>query len=254
MAINDKVLNVVSKLGYRWISVPESANADIRCNKIYKDEDNDIAVFFRNKRVSSLILSSVVRDGGGLELETRDLNSCAYFFTVMDAETFGHHRIGHEKMLFDILDSEFYEPCLAQDLMNLNLPVEEVKIRPSTWTNEEQDFWLDKERTRYTEARSFNLWNDPKNPIHELQWKFINMCLDEISSFMGKKASNWIKARNILDYALSSDQFWWASAKPWWSLEMVEQGAFEMKNVITTLYKRQLDPILTADNLYRKIL
>ena len=256
MAVNNKVLHIISKMGYKWIAVSESADMGEHCSKLYIDKVNDITVFFRNKRVSSLILSAVVRKEAELVIETLDLNYCSYFFTVMDAETFGHHRIGHEKMLFGMLDSEFYEPCLAQDLMKLELPVEEVSVRPSTWTNEEQDFWLDKERTNYTEARSFNLWNDPKNPIHELQWKFINMCLDEISSFKGKKASNWIKARNILDYALSSDQFWWASAKPWWSLEMVEQGAFEMKNVITALYKigSDPDPILKADNLYRKIL
>ena len=259
MAVNNKVLHVVSKMGYKWIAVPESANSEPLCNKLYKDEYSDIAVFFRNKRVSSLLLSSVVRTEDALRVETQDLNYCSYFFTVMDAETFGHHRIGHEKVLFDMLDSEFYEPCLAQDLMNLNLPTEEVKIRPSTWTNEEQDFWLDKERTKYTDSKSFILWNDPKNPIHKLQWEFINMCLNEISSYIDKDSSNWVKARNILDYALSSDQYWWASAKPWWSLEMVEQGAFEMKNVIVTLNSRigpgpDPDPILKADNLYRKIL
>jgi hypothetical protein len=56
----------------------------------------------------------------------------------------------------------------------------------------------------------------------------------------------------MLDYALASDQYWWASAKPWWSLEMIEQGAYQLKSVVEKLNKPAL--IKKADDLYRKIL
>lgn len=42
----------------------------------------------------------------------------------------------------------------------------------------------------------------------------------------------WLKARELLDMALHSDQFWWASAKPWWSIEMIERGARELLDAI----------------------
>ncbi len=61
------------------------------------------------------------------------------------------------------------------------------------------------------------------------------------------------KARELLDMALSSDQFWWASAKPWWSLEMIEQGAYQLKQVLITLNK-DVQSVQNAKDLYSKIL
>jgi hypothetical protein len=38
-----------------------------------------------------------------------------------------------------------------------------------------------------------------------------------------------------MDIAMASDHFWWASAKPWWSLEMIEDGAYRFLNVIESI-------------------
>ncbi|MBU2235837.1 UvrB/UvrC motif-containing protein, partial [Patescibacteria group bacterium] len=32
-----------------------------------------------------------------------------------------------------------------------------------------------------------------------------------------------------------SDQYWWASAQPWWSIEMIEVGAKEFKDILQQL-------------------
>ncbi|MBD3365724.1 hypothetical protein GF360_00030 [candidate division WWE3 bacterium] len=277
MGINSRVLDVVSELGYKWIGASEVAlppeKKDLMGKSLFVDSNGDIDIFFRNKRVSSLILSASTRRAGKFLEETTDLwgsgvGENGHWFTVMDAETFGHHRIGHEKLLFDLLDDSQIESVLAKDLLGTNLSVEEVEIRPSTWTNSEQDFWLDKEHTKKTSGRSFILWRDPTNPIHKLQWDFVNYVLGLLKEKEETlDSATWDKARQLMDKALASDQFWWASTNPWWSLEMIEQGAFQLKMVAAVLCgfadssgevftdKEQLPSEMTkAENYYRKIL
>lgn len=256
LAIDEKVLKIVPELGYQWIAVPQVAYGPETSvpDYIFKDNKTEIKVFFRNKRVSVLILSATVRSVEDLIKETQDLHkSNKYWFTVMDAETFGHHRIGHEKLLFEILDSPFFQSVTVSDLLRMDLSVEEAAIRPSTWTNQEQDFWLDKEQTRATTAKSFILWQDPKNPIHKLQWELTELAISKATDLRGENSPNWREAREKLDKAIASDQYWWASAKPWWSLEMIEQGAYALRDVLFTLEKEGV-AAQKAEELYRKIL
>ena len=250
MAISQKVLSLVEKQGYKWLAASEVARADgvVTADKLYTR--NGLKIFFRNKRVSSLILSSVIRDAKSLIRETKDLHqSDKFWFCVMDAETFGHHRIGLEKVLFDILDDDFFEPVTVSDLLNSQeqFVTEEASLRDCTWTNSEQDFHLKKNQN------SFILWRDPENPIHKMQWKLTDLVVESVENYKNKEEQGYKQARALLDMAIASDQFWWASVKPWWSLEMIEQGAHNLKHVASVL-----DPngaiSKKAEKLYRGIL
>ena len=258
MAVSDRVLRVISSIGYQWIAAPQVAYGSEMpsANHTFVDESTGLSVFFRNKRVSALILSAVVRTASTLMAEARDLfESQKYWFTVMDAETFGHHRVGHERLLFELLDSSDFTTLTVSDVLSLGLETKTVELRPSTWTNEEQDFWLDKDRQKSTEARSFILWKDPKNPIHTLQWSFVDFVLEKVNQYPDKKAPVWDIVRQKLDIALASDQFWWASTTPWWSLEILEQGAFMLKDVMFTLFDSSDVSIYSqTTDFYRKIL
>lgn len=275
MAVNSKVLRILSSLGYKWIAAPQlsypSGNPAI--NKLYKyHADSDIGVkvsdtyiLFRNKRVSSLILSAICKDSASLYKETMDMHpndsqsaysavDTTYLFAVMDAETFGHHRIGHEKALFNVLNDTHFKSYLASDLVTeYQADAIATSIRACTWTNEEQDFWLDVEKTKSTDTKAFILWNDPSNPIHTLQWQLLNSVLTCVTQYKNKNLGQWTKARLALDRAISSDQFWWASAKPWWSLEMIEEGAYNLKEVLSNLPDEMIVKKKT-EVLYRKIL
>jgi hypothetical protein len=77
--------------------------------------------------------------------------------------------------------------------------------------------------------------------------------MQSVQDFPNKTSENYIKARALLDMAISSDQFWWASAKPWWSLEMIEQGAYGLKAVLITLEPDSISA-KEAEVLYRAIL
>ncbi len=261
MAINSNVLSVVKKLGFTWIACPELSyknDTDLpSTSTMYKDAGTGLNLLFRNKRISSLVLSSVCRDADDLVKETQDIyTKDAYWFGVMDAETFGHHRIGHERMLFDMLASPKFETVNSADIFNTMSSVERITLRPSTWSNQEQDFWLDREKGVATEAKSFILWQDPENEIHKNQWELTHLAVNCVTNHADRTTSAYTSARNLLDLAISSDQYWWASAKPWWSLEMVEQGAFELKKVLSTLYANTDNNINVqmSEMLYQKII
>jgi hypothetical protein len=262
LAVNSKTLGAISDLGYAWVLAPQVAGGSKPpCpDRTFVDTASGLSVLFRNKRVSSLILSAIARNVSTLITEAQDLfESQKYWVTVMDAETFGHHRVGHEKLFFEILDSPKFELIGAGALLDRGLEVENLSLRPSTWTNEEQDFWLDKNQSRATASKSFILWKDPDNPIHKLQWDFVEFVLKEVKEFFDKNIPVWKAAREKLDIALASDQFWWASTNPWWSLEIVEQGAFMLKDVILTLFTGNGDTKsgfvrATASDFYRAIL
>lgn len=255
MAISTDLLKVIAHAGYKWLAVSETALKEgaFSSSKLYKEKHSGLYIFLRNKRVSSLILSSLVKSADDLIRETQDIQHDKYWFLVMDAETFGHHRVGLEKLFFDILSNDFFESATVNDLINMSLSEELVEIRSSTWTNQEQDFWLDKEGKTQSDAKSFILWKDPSNPIHAVQWNFLNFVLSEINSFPSKDMPEWQQAREMLDKAEASDQFWWASAKPWWSLEMIEQGAHALRQVIHTL-TTDVNLNATAVNYYNEIL
>ena len=60
------------------------------------------------------------------------------------------------------------------------------------------------------------------------------MTLDLVYKY-SQKNKNYGEIRGKMDVALASDHFWWASAKPWWSLEMIEDGAFRFLDVIQSM-------------------
>lgn len=70
----------------------------------------------------------------------------------------------------------------------------------------------------------------------------------------GSSQKQWLKARKMLDEALHSDQYWWACARPWWSLEMIERGAYELKEAIFAVPDAPEKVKEEAKNLYFKIL
>jgi len=44
-------------------------------------------------------------------------------------------------------------------------------------------------------------------------------------------------ARGLLDRALHSDQFWWASRRPMWDINMIHRGLLQQSSVLVNAYK-----------------
>ncbi|HEY4494681.1 MAG TPA: hypothetical protein VJC02_01100 [Candidatus Paceibacterota bacterium] len=249
MGYSPNIIPIVESLGFEWILLDEIAlkgePGAVDYSKIYKIKNSKLKVFFRERRLSNLIMSAVVRSPETLREAMRDeIKSERYVVTAMDGETFGHHRPGLEKFLFDVLSTKDFELVTISDL--LNSYHEEIEIEPiaSTWASSKEDI----ER-----GVQFLSWKDPENMVHKWQWELFYLVHEEVK-VMDKKHTRYEEVRHRMDIATASDHFWWASAKPWWSLEMIEDGAYRLLDTIRMIPNVSEEKLLKARDLYEKII
>lgn len=246
MAFTNEIAKIVKDLGYKWILADEASypgeNPDYSKICTIK-KAGDFMIFFRERETSFKILSAQLSSGPILlnELGER-LKKDEYLLTAMDGETFGHHRPGLEKLLFDIYQTTDLPTATISELPKLfnKNPCETVA---ATWTLMHKDL-----------ARNvpFSRWDDPKNEIHQLQWKLTNLAIETVND-CNPNSKGFTVARKMLDRALHSDQYWWASAKPWWSLEILEKGAKELSETVLAVPGIDRKTEEKAQDLYKKI-
>lgn len=251
MGISQRVAEVIAQHGFEWIIVDElSFNRQagkIDYRKVYTLKNNpELTLYFRERRMSYKILSGQLGTGNLLIGGLGDrLNRHEYLLTAMDGETFGHHRPGMEHLLFEIYESKKLETVLVSDLpKHFPKNVEGVDLLPSTWALMEKDL-----ERRVPFAR----WDDEGNEIHKLQWRLTDLAIATVNA-CPQDAPGFSGARSLLDRALHSDQYWWASAKPWWSLEMIERGAKELRDVVLKTSSATPEARGQAQDLYEKII
>jgi alpha-amylase/alpha-mannosidase (GH57 family) len=248
MGYDPKILPVLEKFGFEWVLLDEIAHSGgvngVDYSKIHEIEGSKLKVFFRERRISNLIMSAVVRSSETLkESLQEELRSNRYILTAMDGETFGHHRPGLENMLFDVFDSPEFDLVSISELPSHFDSVSSVSPVRSTWASSKQDI----ER-----GVQFLSWKDPDNEIHNWQWQLLHLVINEVYK-LNKDSKDYDKVRNSMDRALASDHFWWASAKPWWSVEMIEDGAHRLLQTMSMIPDVPYDKTQEAYGLYQKI-
>jgi hypothetical protein len=232
-------------------------------------EEERIAVLFRDDILSNKISFQSIDGQGFLEhlRQLRKDGSNIYVVTAMDAETFGHHIQNWQNLfLAKVYESiappestykelkqrqplaaqhkalfEFQkEPAAADiqvvtvsELLELFPMGPRIEPIPSSWSTSAEDI----------KARNFYpLWKDPKNPIHHLQWEHLEICLDMVKAAL-KAADNPASrqhaqiARALMDEAQHSCQFWWASKRPMWDINMVYLGLQSQQQVVLNALK-----------------
>lgn len=249
MAYNRNVLPVLESLGFEWIILDEiactGAAGEVDYTKIYKIKDSKLNVFFRERRLSNLIMGAIVRSPETLEEAMKDdLKSDRYIITGMDGETFGHHRPGLEKMLFDVLSDKNFELITISEIFDFYKETVEIEPIVSTWASTKAD--IDK-------GVQFLSWSDPDNMVHRWQKELLDMTLAAVNE-MDKNNPVYDIIRKNMDKGMSSDPFFWASAKPWWSIEMIEVGAFRLIDIIRSVPGVSKDKLEKASSLYEKII
>ncbi|MFH1657035.1 MAG: UvrB/UvrC motif-containing protein [bacterium] len=245
MAFSEKVAKVVSKLGYKFILIDEigynGKNDNAPYDSLFSVSGTKLTAVFRERKTSNLIMGAVVRSQKDfLHTLEQDLKINKYMFTAMDGETFGHHRPGLEKSLFDIVEGQTPKQIFASELTQYFATTKEIKPRESTWASCEND--IEKNVQFYS-------WNDPKNRVHQYQWRLFNFVLKVVADHRLKD-----KTRKKLDAALASDQFFWASGEPWWSIEMIEKGAWGLREVIKSIPDISDADWKKTDDLYQQVI
>jgi alpha-amylase/alpha-mannosidase (GH57 family) len=271
MCYSQDIVRPVAGSRHEWIIVSGIAcPSDWPMNVIHNIDfdDEEVAVFFRDDILSNKISFRDV-DGPGFIAHLKNLHQGEgdiYVITAMDAETFGHH-IQHWDKLFLSQVYETLTPIDSPGVMREQKPLAEqhrrlfeygssaeagdirivtvsqlldifpraVKIspRPSSWSTSADDMRM---------GNFFPLWQDRNSPVHMMQWEHLDLTI-EITRKAVAIADNPLSiqfaslARTMLDPALHSCQFWWASKKPMWNMNMIYKGLNLQRDAMLNGYK-----------------
>jgi hypothetical protein len=246
MAYSQNIIDAIGKFGYQWIIIDEIAfsgkNDECDFSKLYTIKGSNITAVFRERKTSNVIMSAVVRSAESLRQVLQDeMKKDRYILTAMDGETFGHHRPGHHAILFEILKERSLGAMTVSELMKSFPGGGSITPKDSTWASSEEN--LEK-------GTQFFSWRDPDNIIHKWQWELLYFVLD---CFYAHEKAASPELRKKMDESLASDQFWWASAKPWWSLEMIELGAWRLFELLRSMHNVDEGDIAKGHELYSEI-
>ncbi len=250
MAYSRKVAEVVANLGYSWLILNEISFegklfSKIDTTKIYKLKGlPGLKVLFRNRKISDLIQRGQVCEPSEFyKLLEEEIKGNEYFITAMDGETFGHHRPNLDKFLAKVYKEDKVKSQTISEIINSFPQGEEINPVEGSWASMESEL---------KENIPFAQWNYPGNPIHERQWELTYLAINTINQYSSDQ--NYNEAREILDKALFSCQYWWASTVPWWEVEYIEKGAYFLKKVIEVLKTVPEDLKEKAQKLYQEII
>ncbi len=162
----------------------------------------------------------------------------------MDGETFGHHRPGLQNLPFELFASPKFNLIKISDLPKYYKETVQIQPIKSTWASSAQDI---------ENNTQFLSWADPENIIHQWQWSLFKLALEEVRA-LDKNAPIYPTVRAVMDEAMASDHFWWASANPWWSLEMIEDGAWRLLETLKRIPDINQEKLKEASGLYEKII
>ncbi|MCL4498919.1 MAG: hypothetical protein M1335_01575 [Chloroflexi bacterium] len=271
MAYGPSILEPVIESRHQWILLSGVAcPATWPVRQVYQAGSNDetLAVFFRDDILSNRISFHNIDDDGFLAhlRRLRDGQKDAYVITAMDAETFGHHVQNWEKLFL----AEVYEalgtgngshrelqqsqPLATQHekLFAYSQPADvdieavtisellerfprgpEIEPLASSWSTSKEDI---------AAGNIYPLWKDPHNVVHWLQWHHLNLCIELVHQAEkcaeGRASRRFADiARHLLDEAEHSCQFWWASKRPMWDINMIARGLAQQTQAILNAYK-----------------
>jgi len=231
MCYSYEVAQTVAELGFRWIIVDElSLNGKIgsvEYDRLYKvAELGDFLVFFKERPLSAgITYGSYPTAAPFLAALKGGLEGHSYLLTGTDGEVYGHHRPGQERLLSEVFGREIPKSCTISELIEHFAQADTVNPLPSSWSTWEDEM---------AQGIPYPQWQYPGHELHELQWQLTNLVLHTIKE-APPRTPGFPKARRLLDEGLHSCQYWWASCRPWWSVEMIEGGAQKLYQAVESL-------------------
>lgn len=244
MAYSPKVGKVISSLGYPLIMVDgisyQGGKTAAPKDKLFFLAGTKTITIFRERSVSNCIMSALVKNKKDFyEILGNEIDKNIYLTTAMDGETFGHHRPGLEKSLFKILSLKKPKQVFLSQLPEYFRAEDKFSPLASTWASTSEDM---------EKNLQFFSWDNLHNKVHRLQWSFLNYVRS-----LTKKRKYSDRVLEKFDKSIASDQFFWASGEPWWSVEMIEKGAWGLLESLKLLSKNKKE-IEKGEKYYRDIL
>ena len=272
MCYSHDIVKQVAASGHEWIIIsgiacPVAWPMDVVHTIDYPDKE--VAVFFRDDILSNKISFRDV-DGPGFIEHLQQLHhgeGDVYVITAMDAETFGHHIPHWDKLflsqVYETLTPDAALPRVMREqkpladqhrklfeygappgegdikivtisqLLDIFPRGQKINPRPSSWSTTADDINM---------GNYYPLWKDKNNPVHTMQWEHMDLTIDMVHKAL-ECADNPLSiqfaalAREMLDPALHSCQFWWASKKPMWNMNMIYKGMTQQRDAILNAFK-----------------
>jgi len=231
--------------------------------RVFLREGGKLKILFRDKELSLGVAFGKIKTVGEIITDVRDNQSSIrdHLLLALDGETFGWHRpkqlgfleellggtAGETSEVSEDLTSEVKEAGSAKlvtvsELIDLFPVGSEVRLGKTSWG----------ERVTRNSQFFYPHWEDPDNRIHRMQWELTDLAIQSVrnskynvgadrvparsGSPQGRTPTTpqkqWLKARNLLDRGLHSDQYFWAEGKDVWHLGMVERGAGMLRDVV----------------------
>ncbi|XOU94221.1 MAG: hypothetical protein ACNFW9_05245 [Candidatus Kerfeldbacteria bacterium] len=245
MAYNKKIAIVIQSLGYKWIIVDEICYNGVlnasQLNQRYQIKGTSVNIVFRNRAISDYFSfhGNPKKPQEFWDTVEKDGRYNPAIITAMDGENLGHHRKGWDIYWKKLATDKKIHTLTINSLLKKYKSKKIITPVNASWSSQDREL---------KNKHPYILWDDPKNQIHSLQWNLIHYT----SKLLHQKTkhSNYTKARKLFDKRLASDQFWWASAKPWWSLRIIKKKTKELQEVILLVDKNNKEGI----NISKKII
>lgn len=270
MAYSREILPPVIGAGHRWIILSGVAcptNWPVDTVYQIEHEGKRLAVFFRDNLLSNKISFHELGPKDFLDnlKALKGDKENIYVVTAMDAETYGHHiqdweelflaevyeqlqvrsetfayiqqkkalATQHASLFQDAETAQQVQTATISQLLELFSSSDVIDPKPSSWSTTAEDIEA---------TNPYPLWSDKDNEIHRLQWEHVSICVEICSSASQLADNDESKrfagiARGLLDRALHSCQFWWASRKPMWDINLIHMGLVNQWRTIINAYR-----------------
>ncbi|MHB8683790.1 MAG: hypothetical protein ACYC9X_05665 [Dehalococcoidia bacterium] len=270
MCYDRSFLDAMVDLGHQWVIMSGVAcPAEWPVDRIYQTKSDDgqtVSLIFRDDVLSNKIAFQDI-DGRAFIQHLRAAHGNErdmYIVTAMDAETFGHHIENWDQLFL----AEAYEavsapyesvvqarPLAASTHTLLTMTEEEsaervvsatisdlfehfpsggvIEPRPASWSTTHDDL---------AAGVPYPLWQAPGNYIHKLQWEHVDIALALVEQAQqvadGAVSERHAEiARGLMDPALHSCQFWWASRRPHWDVNMINRGLNQQGDAVLNAFR-----------------
>lgn len=231
LAYSDRVARILRTKGFHYIVLdPVIYDGALPFAKRLMIQEVGIDAVFRNRAVSDAFFDPHLETPEDFLQWIREHHNMNHaLITALDGENLGHHRKGMDILFQKLVHASAATFHTVSEYLFSLSDATYIHVREGSWASRSEEL---------EQGVPYALWNDRGNPIHERQWKLIHM-LDMIIETL-RDDPQYARARLALDERFSSDQFFWASAKPWWNASLVQTQAQRLVAVARML--RTLSP------------
>jgi len=250
MAYGVDVAKLVKSLGYEWLLLDEISGTGkfgaIDFNKVYQDQNSDLKVVFRMRKLSQNFVPDILGNDERL-LEYK--NEQDLYVTATDAELYGLRHIDHTAEFEKLLKKSDLQTETISEFIH-DKKITKIKVVPSNWEATEVEL---------AKGIPYALWRDSKNKIQKQLWKLTELAYSVIKDNPDDTNTAW--ARWHFVRGLASCTFWWASGRDLqlfgsvsWSPDEVERGINEFIRAIRSLHNEETRSAkIKGEKLYIKI-